>query len=785
MSGRLLAGLFLVAAALSPAARAQQEDHKDDIRKLLNDGMDLYSRGKYTEAYAKFEEAFQKQPSNDLVYAFIQRVGTDAVMSMMNAPDEKIKSVGHRLLELSRPGEKIRKGKKEILGYIEDLRSDEFAVHNNARWHLVNFGPYAVRFLVPILGQELPDKFRSRVMLLLTDIGTDGSLAVAEALNSKNAFLRQNAAIVLGNIKDDRAVPALRRVHSNPNELPEVKKLAHEALIKITRKGESNWKDAADYYFELAEYYYYGYPSVIHAWNRAYLIWRWDEERDVLTEREVPRFAFNEQLAEEALYDCLSIRPDYRRDGMTPWGLLACTHFQQAIEAEAALEAAEYAQKVGEPGLLPDHVETLKGMVSNYNRHNVSGRIPGKSYLYEGLSRCIKDSNAPVAVALLRALKQMARPEDLPEEGPGAATALGAPLVHALADDDKRVRYAAAEAYVAINPKSPKLGMPLVIPNLVDALGESDVRIAMFVYDVQTDEERSFVNGFRRMLVQANCFPVVATSGQEAIIKAKQFPTEDVIIIQKKIAGQIYFQESETRRQIRESVFDALRDDVRTKHIPRIILGENATDVDEAKRIYDQTAQGFLSRTAQVLELKALLDQVFSSPEAQKDSKARADALARSAAETLASIDPTNTHLPYPNSIEGLIRTVNPDVLRNDSIRVPAARALGRFGDQRAIDVLVKTLSLKSERPEEAEGQKPVRLECAKALAEIFRQVRVAPSKEGFDALKKQLVDGDYEIEAAVGEALGNAELTPEQRLEAENVRRINTRREAATPEDE
>src|SRR6266850_8114486 len=132
MLGRLLIGSLAAALLACPFAGAQEE-FKDDVRKILNDGMDLYKRGKYAEAASKFEEAFQKQPSSDIVYAFVQRAGADAVASMMTSKEEKIRNAGYRLFELSKPaGDRIRKGKDVILKYIENLRDPELAVQQSA-----------------------------------------------------------------------------------------------------------------------------------------------------------------------------------------------------------------------------------------------------------------------------------------------------------------------------------------------------------------------------------------------------------------------------------------------------------------------------------------------------------------------------------------------------------------------------------------------------------------------------------------------------------------------------
>ncbi len=790
MVARSLLVLAALALLFGSAAQAQDE-FNDEIRKLLDEGVKLYKQGKYPEAYDKFETAFQKKPSSDLVYAFIKRVGDDVVAGMMSAPDEKLKGVGYRLFELAKPGEAYRRGKKEILRYLEDLKSSDHAVYRNAHWHLKNFGAWAVRFLVPTLADQNQDQLRTRIILTLTEMGTEGSLGVVEGMDSDNVLMRQNCAIILGNIKDERSLPVLKRAVEDANEPPEVKKFAREALMKITRKPENEWKKATDYYFELAEKSYYQHPAVILAWNRAWVLWRWDKERKTITEREVPRFAYNEQLAEEALYDCLALDPNYVNGPTrsTAWSLLACVHEAQAIEAEAALISAEQAVKNAEPGVKAEDIEALKALVKDYNRHNVSSKVPGKQYIYEGLARSLKDGSFLVATGLIGTLKEMGRPEDLPAAGAAGGNIIGYPLVEALTNEDKRVRYAASEAMVRINAQEPKLGNDLVIPNLIDAVGEQGVRVVLIGYDVQDDSDRNYVNAMKKLLISINVFPVIATSGQDLIIKAKQFPTEDAIVIQKKIAGQIYFKENDVRRPVVETVFDTLRDDVRTRNIPRILLCADDAELAAAKGQYDPSAQGFIKSDVHKLDLQALFDRLFDTPEAKKDAKDRADRIAKSAAETFASIDPTNTKFPYRDAVEALVRTVSPEILREDFIRIPAAQALGHFGDQRSLDVLAKVLNDKAEGDaEKVARQKGVRMACVKALSQIYKVTFVEPTKENYEIMKKYLLDSDIDIELLCGESLGNAKLSNEQRLDLSNHRRINDKqgyRPSRTPDDE
>jgi HEAT repeat protein len=851
-------GVSLAALALLPVLSAQQDEtFSDKVRQLLQEGTDLYKRGKYPEASSKFEEAFQMQPSSDAVYAFIKRAGDDMVASMMNHPDRKIQDIGRRLFELAKPGEPMREGKAVVLKYIEELKSEEHVVWRNAFWHLKNIGPWSVRFLMPVLADKQQDRYRSRVLLLLTEMGVDASLAAVEALDAKEPFVRQNAAIVLGNIKDERAIPALRRVDEDPNEDPNVKKFARESLMKIIRAvPQAQWRKATDYYYELAMKYYYSHSTAILSWQRHYLIWKWERDDaknvDRITERKVARMAYNEQLAEEAIFDLLELDPNYtdKATGYSPWSLMACVHFAQAIEARAAVLAAVEAFKVGEidkadlvklvrdtegmsdatatagigkqitdaasagdlQTLLTQYLDKLAKVI----RNNVVAQLPGKKYVYEALARSLTDGNYLVAKECIATIEQMGRPEDLPAPaaapdgtngaaaapqadpvaGPGTAAAqhgtVGFPLIEALTNEDKRVRYAAAQAMVTLNPQRRKLGMELVIPNLIDALGERGVRVALVIYDVQDDNDRNFMNGFRKLLTSVGVFPVLANTGAEGIVKAKQFPTEDIIIIQRKICGQVYFKESDTKKQIVESVFDTLRDDVRTRNIPRVVLGDTPAEVDESKKEFLEkgTAFAVIAKDTHRLDMQALFEKAFDLPEAKKDTKDRADEIARDAAETLARIDVTNTLYPFRDTIDALINTVKVvkpgdtnEGQREDFIRIPAARALGHFGDDRALDALANVVADKEEGDEaKVAMRRGVRLATSKACSDIFRQTGSTPKNEVFDILMKYTVDGDYDIEMNCGEALGNATLENAQRLKLAKHRRVV--RETVTADD-
>ena len=92
--------LILLAAALAAADEGSCSVFDD--HELLNDGLDHYKRGQFSDACAKFEQALQRQLSSDLIYAFIKREGADVVAGLLTAPDEGLRAVGYRLFEISK-----------------------------------------------------------------------------------------------------------------------------------------------------------------------------------------------------------------------------------------------------------------------------------------------------------------------------------------------------------------------------------------------------------------------------------------------------------------------------------------------------------------------------------------------------------------------------------------------------------------------------------------------------------------------------------------------------------
>lgn len=751
-----MAPVLAFAAVLSTLAPAAAQDLDQEVRQLLDDGAKDYRAGKYDEAFVKFQEAFNKNPGNDVVYAWMRRVGEDLVASMINNPDPKIRETGKMIFRLAQPGQAIRRDAATLQTFLTDLGSTDSAVFLNAFWHLKNIGPYAVASLIPTLGQDTSDRLRPRVMMLLTEMHYDSELGVIEALHSENLLMRQNAAIVLGNIRAERALPYLKWMLENPNEQPEVKKVAHEAMTKITARSAAEWKSASEYFMELAEKYYYAHPTTVHRWAPNDLIWFWDGT--AVQQRDVPAFAFNEQMAEEVLYDLLDLSENHAG----AWSLMAANHFAQLLEAQDNLTAAQVALDLGD--VEQAEIDALKGLLANVERAAVLGNMISRPYLYQALSRSLSDGRSDVAVAVLNALGQMAHPEDIPSAvAPSDPTRYGGALVGALTHEEKAVRYAAARVLTKLNPQFRTLGMDLVMPVMIDALGERGIRTVLLVQPTRTPAEFQRVNGWKALLRRLNTHVSAVGSIPEGMQKMTSFPREDIVFVAFELAHTVTFAEHVTRQQVEERFYSWMKRDVRTREVPVVIVCANAEEQAQAQQIYQDAAAVILA-SAPSTEIETVLNGLY---DAMGDTaKARADAVAQWAAETLASLDADNSMYPYLQARDALMGAAGVANKRVDAVRRPAIHALGNFGDPAALDVLADALNEKGDAKE-------TRVACAWAMGEILRRSMAAPTEKTFTVLRENLMDGDLDVELAVGHALGNAKLSLEQRRDLEKFKRI------------
>jgi HEAT repeat protein/DNA-binding response OmpR family regulator len=766
-----LAGFAASVAVFSSLdATAQDGENDKQIRELFRSGVDEFYEGRYEAAYESFNKCLALRPSYELALELRREAGFQFFIEALSQEGD-LGFVLRKFLQIIEKKTLIKEpDEARIKQLLEEIKSDDYRKKYMAIENLLSeIGQYCVPYCVETLGDSRDDDYRVDIIVLLWRMEQDAVLPVIEILNSSDSFTRQNAAVVLGNIGSHTALPALLARWEDPEEDEHVKGSAKESVIKITGVKEiSSLEAAKELYYKLAEAYYYDDITIIINNYKDWLYWFWveDEEKPErkLAYRVVDRFEYNELLAEEACYEALALDNAYDN----AWTLLLCVLFAELNEVDAALEVMVQKEDI-------DSVEMdkfQKKRAINEKCQTVC-YTRGKEQLYKSLRRSLDDRNALVAVSCINSIRDLKAdggmlplvPQPVePGLPPGQAPpppppAMGASLIAALNYPDKRVRYAAAEALVFMNPGKPFvdannvlqpgrlfLDGNKVVPTLIEALGETAPRVILVI-----ENDHQIANRIMEFIREIGYMPVLENNGLNGLTRAKSFPTQDLIIISTDLPDMKAFE-----------IIDALKEDYRTKDTPIFVMAPEAR-MRVVSGLYAGKSDDVIENKIDKMALRDKLDRAFALPQARQDAPARAIEIARKAAVALGNIDLDNINFDAMLAIgpleEVLQRgtTDQPRRLDYDVVRLPAMYALGRLGEPAR-----GTLGTLCDIFENDNNKKEIRVGAGDAIGEIIRPRHVGTARV-YTVLREGLNDSELEIQNAAAKALGKAVWTPDE----------------------
>jgi HEAT repeat protein/CheY-like chemotaxis protein len=753
----IVASLLLpvIIPVLTNTLRAEGEDEK--IRSLWAQGVEFFEQARYEEAFDKFNECLAARPSSQMALELREAAGYAFFVKALASPEKEygkdIAFIVRKVLELAEEQVKIdRTEEAKIKDMLDKVKNSPFVEKYQAMEMIAStVGQYVVPFCVATLGNRMEDEFRTEIIILLSRLGADAVLPVIEILDSPDSFTRQNGATVLGNIGDERSIAALKKLLDDPREDRIVKKEAYIALMKITNQDPSRLESAPEYYYRLAERYYYDDLSIIYSNYKDWAFWFWSG--DALHFKIVERFEYNDMLAEEACYDGIAVSKSYNYDAL--WTLLACVYYAQVNEVQSALDVAN---ELVEKGNFPtDKKEILEKRRKLLETAEVVNYALGKRRMLKALRRSLDDRNALVAVSCINALRDL---EDdgalLPESEPAKPGAtekdkpadkdakkeeekLGAALTNSLIYPDKRVRYAASECLVKMNPKKRFAYADRVIQNLMDALGEWKPRVILVI-----EPDEVIRTNMKATLTDLGYFPVMETTGISGLNRARQFPTDDLIIISTELPDLTGYE-----------VIDTLRHDPRTVHVP-VIVSCPPEKLQKVQSLYSDKANDVISVKDEKLTVGTKIADIFERvASTQPDVTVRADRIAKNAAETLKIVDLSNGNFQPVAALDDLIKNVQGP--RSDIVRNPALQAIGHLG-MSAMKALPTLINVFNNRQNSVE----IRVNAADAIADILRPDE-RYSEAAFKALKESLNEDNINIRKAAAKALGAMNMTPLQ----------------------
>jgi HEAT repeat protein len=569
----------------------------DDAK--LKSAFDDYAAGRDEDALKKLQEYVAENPGDDEVYRVLRTVDERLKVRALAKQGEHERLMRY-LLDKARPAVEARKRDPDrIQKLVGDAINGDLDVRRRAGMELAGAaGDYAVPYLLPHLGATDAEKVVNAIFAFHY-LGSEAVMPLIEALNSSDARLRGYVAVVLGDIRDRRALPALR--HAAASDADEgVKAKAAAAIAKIRPLGTPT--SAQDSYVKFGELYYANDPGVISEVDEVHNLWRW--EGDGLARYEVPAALFAYQVAEEHASDALAIQADHKG-------------------ARSLLVRSVLAQQVAGSMMGEKAPEALKGAWDLL-----------VSQGFGAASAALRDSLAAkdwdVAAASTKLIVATYGKQDL----------TGHPLGMALGSPERRVRYAAAIAALRMSPAGPFPNSNMVPDIAARAAAEEAVREVLLIDDHDDARGRMMAD-----LRQQEFLVAADKDGYRGVARAKALPGIDVIVVRADLGDQANTIPS-FRWRSTEAVIDELLSDARTKgRQVLVVVGASSAEMLAAKKDYlskkyGDKLGGFIEEPLDTAAYVETIRAAAGKNELGKD-RTRALAIAAEAADAFAS---TNAH---------------------------------------------------------------------------------------------------------------------------------------------
>ncbi|MCC6464639.1 MAG: HEAT repeat domain-containing protein [Planctomycetes bacterium] len=804
----------------APVVRAQDDG---SALGLVRDGLREYKKGNWEKAIQKFDEALAQDPTDEDARKIRDEIAEELALDFINNNLADAGLSGR----YSRFGKWVLAGRKksaaigrnndaaQIKDNVDAYMGDADIARNLVRAGNVRdaFGDFAVPYIQANFMHSENADYRYRSRVLLATLGAQAVNAIIQCMQSTQMYDRQTASLALADIGDPRALPVLARHFQAREEDAQVREACREGIERIRRDSAEKDKQinaAKDLFYLQAESYYRNnaagryyrnrlvgtnypgnLPVVMYGYDRSYTVWRWYNEggTETLTSKEVPLWAYADMLAEESAIQALEVGVGAAGGNANSdaWvndceALLACIRFHLATEAVGRYyngseeERGFVLQLLGEKGIVPN--KTGYGL----------GSAAGSARLYTALERSLADGYPEVSVAICDALADLGDSNVI-----GTKTA--APLIRAIADQDKRIRYAAARALIKLGALKDFGNNTMVEQTVTRNLQETAARSVLVIA-----EDEALRN---RLLSDLDSLGINATGAntlETGADLATQAPVFDAVILQgdlalaptftwepPAIAGQD--RSGETRM---ETIFDILSKDIRTAQIPVLIACLDGT-VDDRKTALAARSLAddrFFSYSAEyVTDPTALRDTLLSIWDRNPESaKAKSNEMVVSACGALAGLNPGTTKYAVDKLLIALSGGLRLDG-RDSAARAAICNAIEvlvadekRVGASWVRQNLVQNL-LDTINSADLVDAPYVKAAAARALGACYGTHKGCFDEDGYKALlgllrlqfelegvegatRDKLVREIVDARNAAGEALGRAPTTAAQRLE-------------------
>jgi hypothetical protein len=831
----VVACAFLLTLTFSPLEQAPAVHAQDDDVSGVRDGIREYKKGNWEAAIRKFDEALARDPNDEQAKKIRDEIGIEMAEDFLRANFQdptltgRYTRFGKWLLAARQKMDPTGRNNnpEEIKEFVDAYFADRDIGRKLLRAQSIrdSYGDFAVPYIQSKYMHAESADWRYESRNLLRTLGAQAVYALIQCMYSDQMYDRQTAALALGDIADARALPVLAKHFQDAEEDEQVREACRAGIQAIRAMGDEKDKqvnDAKDLYYLQAEGIYRnnsagrfwrnrliggGYqgnlPIAMVSHDRRYTVWKWIGEKDAgddeskLTPQDVPLWAYSDILAEESALEAVSLGVKYSRGGNDNWvrdaeALLSCVHMHMYTEARSRYylgdndERAFITEMLGENGFVPDLAAFGQAAAS------------GGPVLYRALERSLADGYPAVSIALCDAIAAL---DDRSVIGTNAA----APLIRALGDPDKNIRYAAARTLVRLAPDKDTGHNPEVVSTAVMNLQEVAARTVLVIM-----EDEALRNRYLSDLTSLGYAAVGARTLEEGADLATQGTPWDAIVLQGEYAmGAVSVFEAPNisgasdRAEKAVPMMHLLSSDIRSQGVP-VLVAVPAAELDSRKsdlgalNLGDNrfvTYQAEAGYTVDASGLNQSLEQAWE--ESVENAKSKTNESVVMMAHALAGLNPSSTKFNVQALLEGLsggLRLEGRTWAARESICMAIGKLIrdgNRVGAAWARENLVPNL-LDTLGSEDRVDRPRVKAAAARALGATYGTHRGAWDEDGYNALKgmlrlsfdlAEISDVDqrmamerevYDARQAAGEAFGRAPTTSAQRIEFQREQAVN-----------
>jgi HEAT repeat protein len=608
----------------------------------------LFDVGHREEAKQYLQRLLATDPNRDQLEAMYDEYGGSFFFRLSRDPQVQPEgaqlgqAVRDAAYQASREPERLR-------GLVRQLSDASDATRRHALQDLLRAGDAAIGPLLDALGDSGRAAEHPQVRDAFLAFGDSVIEPLLGALEAPNTTLRAQVITVLGRIGTSRAIAPLVTPALTEQQPAEVRQAARDALVRIVGAVPSRYEAARYLQRRTQAYLEGGALAAAPDYEGLTTIWRWDQQQQTVVPHRYPPAEASRMLAARLARQLIQLAPDN-------------TDYQR-LYLVTNLTDAKIRAGIDQP--LPQGPDTMHAQAVQ----------AGAASIEDVLAYAMQHEHIPAAIAAAEVLGSLGD-EALLRSDDGRPR----PLALALRYGDRRLRLAAADAIMQIDPQRAYPGSSYLPETLGYLIRTTGTRRAL-VSHPRVEKAQTLVGMLNRLGFEADA----ATSGKETFRLASTNPDYEFVLI----SDAVDFPAA-------DETIQAFRKDPRTSSLPvGLMMREHNLQRARSLAAADPLVEAFPrphNEETMTFQVSRLLE-LAGHQAATHDQRVRH---AQRALEHLLYLAENAQQLPFYDLYRQ--REAITSALFTPQLAVPAARVLGLLGSPDAQRSLV-TLASQHARP--------------------------------------------------------------------------------------